>query len=421
MRFPKVALVKQHSDVAAVKNVALLVEQEIDGLKLKLKSGSRIAIAVGSRGIANYAVVVKSVAEKLKSMGAEPFIVPAMGSHGSATAEGQVMVLKTQGITETTVGVPIRSSMEVVQIGTTASEIPVLIDKIAAESDGIVLINRVKAHTDFDGLIESGMMKLMVIGLGKHKGAQTAHRFAVKLGFNNVIPVIARTILKNAPILFGVGLVENFYHETSIVKATKPEVLEETERKLLKESKKLMARIPFETLDVVVVQEIGKKISGTGMDTNVVGRIYNIAEPEAEFPQYTRIVALDLAADTYGNAIGIGMADLTTRRLVNKIDFKATAINCLTGSVPEKGRVPIAMDTDREAIGNALLICGPGEPENARLVWIKNTLELDKFYISESLISEIHGNPNLELISGLIDLPFATNGNLAWAVDMGGR
>jgi len=414
MSFPKVALVRQFSTIPAIKDVVAAVKQEIAGMNLKLASGARIAIAVGSRGISNHALVVKTVVKELRALGAKPFIVPAMGSHGGATAEGQVMVLETLGITEESIGAPIRSSMEVIQIGTTDSGIPVLIDKNAMESDGIVLVHRVKAHTDFDGLIESGMMKLITIGLGKHKGAQMAHRYAVKRGFNNVVPVIARYVLKNAPILFGLGLVENFYHETAIIKAANSAILENVEQKLLQESKKMMARIPFDTLDVVVVQELGKTISGTGMDTNVVGRIYNVAEPEAEFPKYTRIVALDLANNTYGNAVGIGMADLTTQRLVNKIDFKVTAINCLTGACPEKGRIPLTMDSDKEAIAAALTICGPIEPKDARLVWVKNTLELDYFYISEALISEINENTNLKVMSNFTEFPFDDEGNLAW-------
>ncbi len=416
MSFPKVVLVRQHSAIAAIQDIVAVVKQEFNALHLELKSGASIAIAVGSRGISNHALIIKTIVEEIKALGAKPFIVPAMGSHGGATAEGQVMVLETLGITEQSIGVPIRSSMEVVQIGITESGIPVLVDKIAIESDGIVLVHRVKAHTDFEGPIESGLMKLITIGLGKHKGAQTAHRFAVKRGFNLVIPVVARYVLQNAPILCGIGLVENFYHETAIVKAMKPENLEEAEKALLREAKKMMARIPFDILDVVVVQEIGKKISGTGMDTNVVGRIYNVAEPEAPFPQYTRIVALDLANDTYGNAIGIGMADLTTRQLVDKIDFKTTAINCLTGAAPEKGRIPIALESARAAIAAAFTICGPAEPEEARMVWIKNTLELDQFYISQALIPEISANPNVEVLTDLMELPFDAEGNLSWAI-----
>lgn len=414
MRFPRMALVKQSSDIPAIEDVVTVVRQEIAALNLKPPGQARIAIAVGSRGISNHALVVKTIADELKALGTKPFIVPAMGSHGSATAEGQIMVLETLGITEKNMGVPICSSMEVVQLGITATGIPVLIDKIAFESDGIVLVHRVKAHTDFDGAIESGMMKLITIGLGNHQGAQMAHRFAVQRGFNQVIPVVARFVLQKAPVLFGLGLVENFYHKTAIIKAAKPDQLEETEKELLREAKRMMARIPFATLDVVIVQEIGKKISGTGMDTNVVGRMYNVAEPEAEFPKYTRIVALDLAEDTYGNAVGIGMADLTTRRLVDKIDYKATAINCLAGSAPEKGRVPITMESDKDAITAALMLCGPVTQENARMVWIKNTLELEQFYISEALLPEIRGNPNIEVIAGLAMLPFAADGNLSW-------
>lgn len=416
MSFPKVALVHQTSPTTAIKDVVAVVKQEIAGLHLKLPNGARIAIAVGSRGISNHALIVKTVVEELRNLGAKPFIVPAMGSHGGATAEGQIMVLETLGITEKSIGAPIQSSMEVIQVGVTDCGIPVLIDKIAAESDGIVLLHRVKAHTDFNGPIESGMMKLITIGLGNHKGAQMAHRFAVKRGFNNVIPVVARFVLQHAPIIFGMGLVENFYHDTAIIKAVIPEELQKVEQELLRESKKMMARIPFDTLDVVIVQEIGKKISGTGMDTNVVGRIYNVAEPEAEAPKYTRIVALDLANDSYGNAVGIGMADLTTRKLVEKIDFKSTAINCLTGAAPEKARIPITMDSDREAIAAALTICGPVNPGNARIVWIKNTLELEQFYISEALIPEITDKPNIKIVTELQELPFDIDGNLTWKV-----
>ena len=415
MDFPKVVLVRQNTNHTSISDIPAVVRKELQGINLasRVCKGQKIAITAGSRGVANIVVITKTIVQELKALGAEPFIVPAMGSHGEATPEGQIKVLNTLGIDEKSVGAPIISSLEVVQIGTTETGVPVWIDKNAANADGIVLINRVKPHTEFNAPIESGLMKMMVLGLGKHKGAITAHNHFVKQGYGNAIPVIAREVMKNSKILFGLATVENSSHQTARIKAVLPSDIESVEKNMLVEAKRLMARLPFNNLDVLVVSEMGKQICGTGIDSNVTGRICSQTEPDLPSPRISRIAVLDLTEESHGNAIGIGLADFTTKKLVNKINYNATYINCITSLTPEKAKIPITCDNDRDAINNALLTSGTN-PQEAELVWIKNTLDLDVFYISVSLLEKIKGNPSIEILSEILDLPFDEHNNLPW-------
>ena len=349
------------------------VRQALRTASLPVRRGETVAVGAGSRGIANIDVVVRATVDELKAQGARPFVFPAMGSHGGATAEGQLSVLAHYGITEGSMGCEVRASMDVVQVGE-ALGMPVWLDRIASEADWIGLVNRVKPHTDFKGSIESGLFKMMTIGLGKYRGAIQYHRAAVNRGYETVITSIGREMLGKARIGFGLGVVENGYDETAKVEAFNAADLEAGERRLLKEAREWMARLPFSPIHVLVVEEMGKNISGSGMDTNVIGRPSNPHEPFPNDPKILWIVALDLTEESYGNATGIGNADFTTRRLVDRIDMKPTLINCITACSPGMAKVPATYETDREAVETALSCIGLTPAEQARVVHIKNTL-----------------------------------------------
>ncbi len=386
------------------------------GLPGKIKPGERIALTAGSRGIRDKAKILKVIATRLKALGAKPFLVPCMGSHGGATAEGQVEMLKHLGITEEFIGAPIVSSMEVKEIGRTKFGTPVLIDaNICAQADKIIVVNRIKPHTDFDFEIESGLNKMMVIGMGKHKGALMAHRLTIKHGYSTMLPEVQPIILKALPFFFGVGIIENQYDQTASLHLLEPQNFWEGEKPLLKKAKEIMPRLPFKQMDILVVDEIGKNISGAGMDPNVTGRLYFIGSPPLKEPKITRIFVRDLTPETEGNAIGIGFAEYTTTRLVKKIDPVPTAINSITGMGPECGRIPIAFDQDREALQAAFDNSGVLDAKDLRLVWIKNTLEMEYLWASEPMFNEAKANPLLEVISGLQDIPFDAAGNMVMA------
>ena len=386
------------------------------GLPGKIKPGERIALTAGSRGIRDKAKILKVIATRLKALGAKPFLVPCMGSHGGATAAGQVEMLKHLGITEEFIGAPIVSSMEAKEIGRTKFGTPVLIDaNICAQADKIIVVNRVKPHTDFDFEIESGLNKMMVIGMGKHKGALMAHRLTIKHGFSTMLPEVQPIILKALPFFFGVAIIENQYDQTASLHLLEPQNFWEGEKPLLKKAKEIMPRLPFKQMDILVVDEIGKNISGAGMDPNVTGRLYFIGSPPLKEPKITRIFVRDLTPETEGNAIGIGFAEYTTTRLVKKIDPVPTAINSITGMGPECGRIPIAFDRDREALQAAFDNSGVLDAKDLRLVWIKNTLEMEYLWASEPMFNEAKANPLLEVISGLQDIPFDAAGNMVMA------
>ena len=411
---PRVALVEQHIETPRVDNVPEAIRDEMTrlGVAKRVRPGMAIALTAGSRGVNGIPTILATVAAELKRAGAEPFIVPSMGSHGGATADGQLHVLHTLGVTEEAVGCPIRASMDTVQIGRTPEGIPVHMDRLAAGADGIVVVNRVKAHTDYSGPVESGLMKMLTIGLGKHLGALTAHRHAILLSYATVIASVGREIIRRAPLLFGLGVIENAYDETAAVVASWPHDFEAADQALLQRAKQIMPRLPFERLDVLIVDEMGKEISGTGMDTNVLGRRMNLSEPALTSPHITRIVVRDLSARTYGSAIGIGLADFTTQRLVDKMDRQPTYINCLTANAPENGRIPMIGATDREAVEWAFLTCGAVEPADVRLTRILNTLHLERFYASEALRPEIEANPRLKIASAWAPLAFDPAGAL---------
>jgi len=414
MNYPEMYHVRQIFKAPKVDDIEEALSRELDSIQIRsrMRAGARIAITAGSRGVANIDRILRQVVRLLKEYGADPFLIPAMGSHGGGTAEGQMEVLRSLNITEDSIGAPIVSSMDVVEIGRSSFGFPVLVDKHAAEADGIVVVNRIKPHTDFEGPIESGLMKMMAIGMGKQKGCFEVHKQTVQFGYRQVIPEIGGVILEKLPVLFGVGIVENTYDETALIRAIPRSRFLEEEKKLLAEAKKLMARLPFDELDILIVDEMGKNISGTGMDTNVIGRIMFVGEKEPERPRITRIVVLALTEQSHGNAIGVGLADYTTKRLVEKIDHAVMATNAITAMSPEKGRFPIALETDREAVEAALTTIGAVEPEKARVVHIKNTLQIGELDVSEALLREVEGRKDLVVVDKLGPMSFDGEGNL---------
>jgi len=407
---PKMIKIQQSFNDEHIEDVEKAVKEEFAASGVCIKKNASIAIAVGSRGITNIHKIVKAVVDCVKRGGANPFIVPAMGSHGGATAEGQKKVLEEYGITQQYTGVPIKSSMEVVELPQGELNHKVYMDRYAYEADGTIIINRIKPHTDYHGSFESGLIKMCVIGLGKHRQACEIHKYGT-YGLRELIPLTARQIIKHGNIILGIGIVENAYDNTAIIKALKPSEFEKGEMKLLEYSRKNMPRLPVDKLDILIVDQLGKNISGTGMDTNIIGRIKIEGENEPNIPKIKRIIVSDLTKESHGNAIGIGLADFTTKRLFNKIDFEATYENVLTSTFIERGKVPIVADNDRQAMEYALRTCGPIRIEDARIIRIKDTLHISEMYVSESVFNEIKDRSNIKVAGEFIDM-FTPEGDL---------
>jgi hypothetical protein len=407
---PRMLRLRQTFARPRVEDIPAAVARALAAADLPVRRGDTVAVGAGSRGIASIDVVVRATVRHLLDLGARPFVFPAMGSHGGGTAEGQLDVLAHYGITEAAMGCPLRATMEVVQVGE-ALGLPVWLDRYAAEADWIGLVNRVKPHTDFKGSIESGLFKMMTIGLGKWKGAVQYHRANATHGYETVITSVGREMLGRARIGFGLAVVENGYDETAHVEAFNARGLEAGERRLLKSARDWMARLPFSPIDVLVVEQIGKNISGSGMDTNVIGRPTNPFEPFPADPKITWIVALDITEESYGNATGIGNADFTTRRLVDKIDMKATLINTITACAVGGAKIPATFDTDREAVETALDCIGLTTPETARVIRIKNTLMLGELDVSEAFAAEVARRSDLTVL-GEAPLGFDSAGRL---------
>lgn len=396
---PRMARVRQMFDPERLDDVAgatraTLGRPEIAEL---VKPGQRIAVGCGSRGVANVGLVAKTVVDELKRLGAEPFIFPAMGSHGGATALGQTGVLANYGITESAMGVPILATMDTVVVDTLEDGTEIHVDKHAREADGIVLINRVKPHTNFRADIESGIVKMMTIGMGKHAGATALHFHGMDR-FGEVLPRVAERILAHTPFLFGVGLVENAYDETMRVEAIEGARLFEGEKVLQAEAKARMGRIHFHDIDVLIIDRMGKEISGSGFDPNISGRnsrgIYGFDDP-----MVNKIVVLDLTDATHGNATGLGLADIITRRLFDRIDYGATWANVITSNYLDGGAIPVVMHTDREAVALAAKTALRVEPEKARIVRIRDTLTLGTIMVSEPMLAEVRDHPDMEQLS----------------------
>ncbi len=407
MALPNVVRVRQAFDRTRLEDPCGAVASGLKALGLpgKARPGARIAITAGSRGINNLVAMTRAAVETVKAMGAQPFIVPSMGSHGGATEEGQKNLLADLGISEASLGCPVVSSMAVEEIGRTSSGTPVYLDRHALQADGIIVINRVKPHTAFRGEIESGLCKMLAVGLGKHRGAQQMHR----AGLGPTLVEAARIILQRAPVLAGIAILENSLDETAEIHVVPPERFEETDRALLRRAWQVLPRVPFDPLDVLVVDEMGKNISGTGMDNNVIGIGPRVGgKMEMGHPAVSTIVVLGLTPESHGNANGVGLADITTRRLVDAIDYKATYTNVLTTRLWSAGRLPVIMETDREAIEVAV---GESSPDEVRLVRIKNTLHLEELEISEALVPEAR-QAGLTVLRGPHPLAFDAAGRI---------
>jgi hypothetical protein len=406
-------MVRQNFPDRRIPDVASEVQKQLtaSGVAGRLKPGSRVAIGVGSRGIHNIASIVRNVVQYWKDQGMRPFLFPAMGSHGAASAEGQSDVLAHYGITEASMGCPLVSQLEVVSLGKTQDGIEAFMDRTAYEADGVMLVGRVKWHTDFAGKIESGLFKMMAIGLGKFAGAQRYHAYAYRLGLEHVIRSIGRQVLKSGKILGGLAILEDANHHTAKLDMVPVEVMEQREEENLALVKTWMARIPVD-LDVLILDEIGKNISGAGMDTKVVNRsVQGEYNPWPNTPRFERLFVRDLSELTYNSGVGLGMADVVTDRLVNRINWEPTWINSLTANTPAAIRTPIHFPTDRECLERIAPTVGKIDLSQVTFGWIRNTMELGRMALSENLRGAIAGKPDLE-IEETIDFEFDSAKNL---------
>ncbi len=413
---PKMVKIRQNFDRTCIPEPELpaLIRRELSREVLggQIRPGMKIAITCGSRGIKHYAVMAKTIVDFVKEQGAEPFIVAAMGSHGGATAEGQLQILTDYGITEEAMGCPVKSCMDTVEIGLSDKRHqPVRIDKNAAEADGILLFNRIKPHTSFRGPYESGLMKMMAIGLGKQVGANALHSQSPAI-MHELVEEYGRAIMKNAPVLGGIAIIENAYDDTYLIRGLTPDEIITEEPKLKEISYQTIARLLFDKCDVLVVDKIGKNISGDGMDPNITGRFvqpkYCSGGIDAE-----KVVVLDLTDETHGNAQGIGLAEVTTRRLFNKMKLEMTYPTGVTNTFLHLMKIPMIMDNDREALQLALACCPEAEDhDHMKLIRIPNTAHIGEIEISEGLLPLAQANPDIEILSEPYDLPFDENGNL---------
>lgn len=414
MLLPKMTRIRQCFVTSPIADIEAAVKKELHRLHLagRIAPGETVAITVGSRGIANIVPLLAAIVREIRAVGAEPFLVPAMGSHGGATAAGQEKLLAGYGISQHTVGAPIRSDMTVVELGLSRLGLPVYLDRLACSADHIVLVNRIKPHTDFKAKIESGLIKMMTIGLGKQKGAEQYHNAVIEHGYYQTLMAHAEVILENAPISFGVGVVENQLDQTEMVVAAWKEELIAMETAILEKAKALLPRLPFKAIDLLIVDEMGKDISGTCMDQNVIARtVIKVGTAPSE-PRIRRIFVRDLTEKSQGMATGIGNADFVTTRLVEKVDRHATYMNCLSACEPEMAAIPPYYDTDREVLERALLTIGLVAPENAKIVHIRNTLALDVMMVSDALLAEVNANDQLEVLDTPEHMAFDEEGNL---------
>jgi hypothetical protein len=408
---PRMIPVLQNFPQNGIKNIPPEINKLLNQKKIKqlIRPGMNICITVGSRGIANNFTIVKEIVKFVKNSGANPFIIPAMGSHGGSTPQGQTSILKEFGITPESCGCPIISSMETVKIGVTKEGHDVFIDKHAASADGIILYNRIKPHTSFRGSYESGLMKMAAIGLGKQHGAESCHKNGYDY-MGNLVPLFGKVVLANAPILFGFGVIENAFEEIcKMVTLTNSEIIDK-EPLLLKEAFLNMPQIYLKNADVLIIDQIGKEISGAGMDPNVIGRYFAKGLSGGLNPR--QIVLLDLTEQSHGNFLGVGLADFTTRRVFNKMNFDSTYANALTCLRANSAYIPVVLDTDRQAIAAAIMFCWGVDETKVKIIRIKNTLQLQNILVSESLLNDVKADPRLEIIGEAQSLPFDKFGNL---------
>jgi hypothetical protein len=414
MDLPPIARLRQRfDDQPEVPDVPAAVAEAIRASDLagRVRIGGRIALTVGSRGIAGIDRIARAAVAALKAIGLQPFIVAAMGSHGGGTAEGQRALLAELGVTEASVGCPVRSAMDTVVLGTNAFGLPIHFDRNAFDADGIILLNRVKPHTSFTGDYESGLLKMLVVGLGKRQGAAQVHKLGLR-GLKQLIPEVGAHLLARTPVALGIALIENARERTARVVGLEPSEILAEEPKLLAEARALMGRLPFDQLDVLIVGELGKNYSGTGLDPNVIGRQRVETMPDLDRPAITRLAVLDLAPESLGNALGIGLADLTTERFVRAIDVEPMRVNCFTSNFLTRARVPMALPTDRDVIAACLDTCWRAERSQVRLAIIPNTLELETIWITPPLAYDAQRNDKILMDSDFQAMPFDDAGTL---------
>ena len=397
MRRYRLHKIRQRFDSARLEDPQITLRAQLNGLNDLIQPGGRIAIAAGSRGIDNLALTVRTVSDFIKDRGAHPFIVPAMGSHGGATAEGQEEILRSYGITEAAIGAPLCCAMDAVELPRGGSPVRLFMDRRVYESDGAILVNRIKPHTDFHGRYESGLMKMALIGLGKLEGARAVHDYGI-YGLRELIGPGASAVLATGKILAGVALVENAFHRTLNIEVMKADAIAREEPRLLDLAKRHMPRLPVDAVDVLIVDRMGKDISGVGIDPNITGRIGVAGEHDATAPRVGAMVVTDLTDGTHGNAIGVGLADVITRRLFDKIDRASTYANVVTSSFLERGKIPVVAETDRDAFEMALRSCGYLADGRERIVRIVDTLHLEHVYVSEAILGDLSGRDGIEIL-----------------------
>ncbi|MEN6411848.1 MAG: lactate racemase domain-containing protein [Veillonellales bacterium] len=407
---PKVIKVRQHFSRPVVKDIAGAIRNKlmISQVLKRIQPGHRIAITVGSRGIANMQLIVRTIVEIIKEAGAIPFLVPAMGSHGGATSEGQRDLLTSRGFTEEYVKAPIYSNITPIKIGMSKNGLPVYFDSNAYQADWTIVVNRVKPHTSFHGRVESGIQKMIVIGLGKQKGADFCHNQGFDAMAEN-IPAIAEVALKKANILCGIAILENPYHETAQIEVLPTDIILKREPELLIEAKKLCPQLYIKSFDVMIVDEIGKNISGTGFDTNILGRF--LSEKIVGVPNFKRMAILDITKESHGGANGLGLSDYTTERVFHKFDFEQTYANSLTTTVTSTAKIPIVLKNDKQAIQACIKCSNRADKENITMVRIKNTISVEEIEISENLKSYAMEHPQLEVLSEPYTWCFNEDGN----------
>ncbi|MBA2597506.1 MAG: DUF362 domain-containing protein [Chloroflexota bacterium] len=413
---PRWAPVRQFLDATEIGDVRAAIAEQMrrPGTGDRLRPGQRVAITAGSRGIDRIDEVVRAVVDEVRLLGADPFVVPAMGSHGGATAEGQLELLSHYGITEAIMGCPILSSMDTVHLGQVESDVPVWIDRNAFEADAVIPVARVKPHTDFRGPVESGIMKMIAIGLGKQKGAEFFHSQGMN-EFHHLLPAVATHTLSQVNIPFGIAVIENGYGNLAQAEAVPAARVWDREQELLKIARERMGRLPGQQIDVLIVDRIGKDISGDGADPNVINRdVAGVIPPTEEpvTPRVQRLIVRGLTDDTDGNASGIGMADIALRRAVDCMDPIATYMNMITAKAPQGARIPLTVDTDRQALYVALACCLKTDQETARIARIQDTKHLETFWASEHLLPELLESGRVEVTGDLIPISFDQNGML---------
>ena len=413
--FPDIFRVRQHFERPLVDDIPAEVAAQLSSLDLgkKVQPGETVAITAGSRGIANIHLIIKAIVDHFKGLGAEPFIVPAMGSHGGGTAEGQTQIINDYGITEEFCGCPIKASMETIIVCQAEEGFPVHFDKFASEADHVVVCGRVKPHTNFYGDIQSGLMKMMLIGLGKHNGARIYHRAIKDFEFGTIVRSVAREVLAKCKVVAGLGIVENAYDETAKLQAVAPEEFEDREKELLVLAKSWLPRLPFEKTDLLLVDKIGKNISGTGLDTNVVGRKFGWHMPtDRDTPKVRLISVRGLTEETHGNGCGIGNVEFALTRAVDQVNLNITRINCLTGGEAAGAAIPIHFSTDREILDSALPLIGLTDPGDARMLWIQDTLHVSELECSTAYLDEAREREDLEIVTEPRPLPLDEGGML---------